>query len=73
MCRKSACVWLTYGSGVERQSVCIHKAFDVGIDFIDTAVVYGRGAAESLLGEVCKVSITRLAYLATKVYFDVIH
>ncbi|GAB1540516.1 aldo/keto reductase family protein [Scytonema sp. NUACC21] len=63
--------WLTYGGGVERQQAeaCIHKAFDVGINFIDTANVYGRGAAESLLGEVLQ-GIDRTSYiLATKVYF----
>jgi aryl-alcohol dehydrogenase-like predicted oxidoreductase len=63
--------WLTYSGGVERQKAeaCIHKAFDVGINFIDTANVYGRGAAERLLGEVLR-GIDRSAYvLATKVYF----
>jgi aryl-alcohol dehydrogenase-like predicted oxidoreductase len=63
--------WLTYGGGVERQhaEACIHKAFDVGINVIDTANVYGRGAAESLLGEVLQ-GIDRASYiLATKVYF----
>lgn len=63
--------WLTYGGGVERQNAeaCIHKAFDVGINFIDTANVYARGAAESLLGEVLQ-GIDRSSYiLATKVYF----
>ncbi|HEY9626330.1 MAG TPA: aldo/keto reductase family protein [Coleofasciculaceae cyanobacterium] len=63
--------WLTYGGGVERQQAeaCVHKAFDVGINFIDTANVYGRGAAESLLGEVLQ-GIDRTSYiLATKVYF----
>ena len=63
--------WLTYGGGVERQQAeaCIHKAFDVGINFIDTANVYGRGAAESFLGEVLQ-GIDRKSYvLATKVYF----
>ncbi len=63
--------WLTYGGGVERQNAeaCVHKAFDVGINFIDTANVYARGAAESLLGEVLQ-GIDRSSYiLATKVYF----
>lgn len=63
--------WLTYSGGVERQKAeaCVHKAFDVGINFIDTANVYGRGAAESLLGEVLQ-GIDRSSYiLATKVYF----
>ncbi len=45
--------WLTYGVGVERDSAtaCVNKAFDLGINFIDTANVYGRGAAETFLGE----------------------
>lgn len=63
--------WLTYGGGVERQNAeaCIHKAFDVGINFIDTANVYARGAAESLLGEVLHGTDRSSYILATKVYF----
>jgi 1-deoxyxylulose-5-phosphate synthase len=63
--------WLTYSGGVEREKAeaCIHKAFDVGINFIDTANVYGSGAAESFLGEVLQ-KIDRSSYiLATKVFF----
>ncbi len=63
--------WLTYGGGVEQQQAeaCVHQAFDIGINFIDTANVYGRGAAESLLGEVLQ-GFDRSSYiLATKVYF----
>ena len=38
--------WLTYGGGVEREQAeaCVAKAFEVGINFIDTANVYARGA-----------------------------
>ncbi|MDX2216509.1 MAG: aldo/keto reductase family protein [Oculatellaceae cyanobacterium bins.114] len=63
--------WLTYGGGVERQQAeaCVHKAFDVGINFIDTANVYGRGAAESFLGEVLHGKDRTSYILATKVYF----
>ena len=44
-------------------------AFEEGINFIDTANVYGRGAAESLLGDVLS-DYDRSSYvLATKVYF----
>ena len=45
--------WLTYSGGVEKRQAfaCIHTALDLGINFIDTANVYGRGAAESVLGE----------------------
>lgn len=63
--------WLTYGVGVaqERAKACVHAAFDVGINFIDTANVYGRGAAEDVLGETLS-GIDRHSYvMATKVYF----
>ena len=64
--------WLTYGGGVAREQAeaCIAKAFDVGINFIDTANVYARGAAESFLGEVL-VGRPRESYaLGTKLYFQ---
>jgi 1-deoxyxylulose-5-phosphate synthase len=63
--------WLTYGGGVERDhaEACIAKAFDVGINFFDTANVYARGGAELFLGEVL-ASRPRDSYiLATKLYF----
>ena len=63
--------WLTYSGGVEREQAraCVKAAFDAGINFIDTANVYGRGAAETLLGEVLS-GYERSSYvLATKVYF----
>jgi aryl-alcohol dehydrogenase-like predicted oxidoreductase len=62
--------WLTYSGGVEKAQAiaCVHKAFDMGINLLDTANVYGRGAAESLLGEALH-GIDRTSYiLATKVY-----
>ncbi len=62
--------WLTYSGGVEkRQAIaCVHKALDLGINFFDTANVYGRGAAESVLGEALH-RIDRASYmLATKVF-----
>src|ERR1700736_75571 len=63
--------WLTYSGGVEKQQAlaCVRKALDVGINFIDTANVYGRGAAESVLGEAL-YGINRPSYmLTTKVFF----
>jgi len=63
--------WLTYGVGVDRDTArgCVDRAFEVGINFIDTANVYGRGAAESFLGEAL-ASRDRSSYvLATKLYF----
>ena len=64
--------WLTYGGGVgrERAEACVAKAFELGIDFIDTANVYSRGQAEEFLGEVL-VDRPRDSYvLATKLYWQ---
>ena len=63
--------WLTYGVGVEahKARACLDAAFDVGINFIDTANVYGRGAAETFLGEGLKGRPRDSYVLATKLYF----
>src|SRR3954453_16262874 len=63
--------WLTYGVGVEADSAraCLEEAFNQGINFIDTANVYGRGAAESFLGEALRGHVREDYVLATKVYF----
>jgi aryl-alcohol dehydrogenase-like predicted oxidoreductase len=63
--------WLTYGVGVERDKVaaCTKAAFDAGINFFDTANVYGRGAAESAWGEILTDYPRESFVIATKVYF----
>jgi aryl-alcohol dehydrogenase-like predicted oxidoreductase len=63
--------WLTYGVGVARDqaAACIERAFALGINFIDTANVYGRGAAESMLGELLAGRPRDSYVLATKLYF----
>ena len=63
--------WLTFGVGVEREraAAVVDSAFDLGINFIDTANVYGRGAAESFLGETLAGRDRASYVLATKVYF----
>lgn len=63
--------WLTYGAGVEKtQAVaCVRKALDLGITLIDTSNIYGRGAAETFLGEALQ-GVERSSYvLATKLFF----
>lgn len=62
--------WLTYGVGVERDKAkaCVDKAFELGINFIDTANVYGRGAAESVLGELLAGRPRDSYVLATKLF-----
>ncbi len=63
--------WLTYGVGVEADAAraCLDEAFDQGINFIDTANVYGRGAAETFLGEALEARPRDSYILATKLYF----
>jgi len=63
--------WLTYGVGVERDraKACVDKAFELGINFLDTANVYGRGAAETFLGEALAGRPRDSYVLATKVFF----
>jgi aryl-alcohol dehydrogenase-like predicted oxidoreductase len=64
--------WLTYGVGVEKDKgfACVNRAFDLGINFIDTANVYGRGAAESFLGEALAGRKRDSYVLATKLWGD---
>jgi aryl-alcohol dehydrogenase-like predicted oxidoreductase len=63
--------WLTYGLGVDDSNAiaCVNCAFDVGINFIDTANIYGKGAAESFLGKALKGRDRGSYILATKLYF----
>jgi 1-deoxyxylulose-5-phosphate synthase len=63
--------WLTFSDGSQKDNAiaCVHRALDRGITLIDTANVYGRGAAERVLGEALS-GIRRDSYiLATKLYF----
>ena len=63
--------WLTYGVGVEAEAAraCLDRAFEVGINFIDTANIYGRGAAETFLGEALAGRPRESYVLATKLFF----
>src|SRR5918996_3258538 len=63
--------WLTYSGGIEREQTeaCTRAAFDAGINFFDTANVYGHGAAETAWGEILKEYERDSYVLATKVFF----
>src|SRR5436190_2314930 len=63
--------WLTYGGGVsdDQARACVDAAFEVGINFIDTANVYARGGAEEFLGDAVASRPRESYVLATKVYF----
>ncbi|WP_424767487.1 aldo/keto reductase family protein [Paenibacillus sp. sgz302251] len=63
--------WLTYGTATaaDTAGACIHKAYELGINFFDTANAYNNGEAEKVMGDALK-AYTRSSYvLATKVFF----
>jgi aryl-alcohol dehydrogenase-like predicted oxidoreductase len=62
--------WLTFSGGVEfdQTRACTDAAFEAGINFFDTANVYGRGAAESAWGEILSGRPRDSYVLATKVW-----
>ncbi|MDO8213159.1 aldo/keto reductase family protein [Conexibacter sp. CPCC 206217] len=61
--------WLTFDGGVafEQARACTDAAFEAGVTFFDTANVYGRGAAESVWGELLSKRPRDSYVLATKV------
>ncbi|MWV47242.1 aldo/keto reductase [Paenibacillus sp. HJL G12] len=63
--------WLTYGGYVERENAVnsIKTAYDLGINFFDTANVYEKGAAEVLVGETLKAYPRESYVLATKAFW----
>jgi len=63
--------WLTYGNTTERETAIktIDTAYDLGINFFDTANAYARGAAEIVVGEALSKYPRESFVLATKVYF----
>ena len=63
--------WLTYGgaSGDEAARQCIERAYDLGINFFDTANVYAAGESEKVVGRVLAQYPRESYFLATKVFF----
>jgi aryl-alcohol dehydrogenase-like predicted oxidoreductase len=63
--------WLTYSGGVGREQAeaCTRAAFEAGINFFDTANVYGEGAAEEAWGEILPAYPRDSYILATKLYW----
>ncbi|SFJ73417.1 voltage-dependent potassium channel beta subunit, animal [Paenibacillus sp. UNC496MF] len=62
--------WLTYGGYVEKENAvkAIETAYDLGINFFDTANVYERGEAEKVVGETLRAYPRESYMLATKVF-----
>jgi voltage-dependent potassium channel beta subunit len=63
--------WLTYGGVVDDNSAerCIHRAYELGVNFFDTANAYNRGAAEIVLGKALQGFRRDSLVIATKVFF----
>jgi voltage-dependent potassium channel beta subunit len=62
--------WLTYGGyvGKEQAITTIDKAYDLGINFFDTANIYMNGEAEKIVGEALRKYPRESYVLATKVW-----
>ncbi len=65
--------WLTLGSRIDPGETqrLIEVAFDLGIDFFDTANVYAQGAAEEALGRALRTFPRAHLVVATKCFFAV--
>jgi voltage-dependent potassium channel beta subunit len=62
--------WVTHGGqvGDDAARACVRAALDAGVNLFDTADVYERGKAESVLGDILK-DVERSSYvLATKCF-----
>lgn len=63
--------WLTYGKSVtdRRARNCVRAALEAGVNVLDTADIYNRGAAEEVLGDVLRSAERRHVVLATKAFW----
>jgi aryl-alcohol dehydrogenase-like predicted oxidoreductase len=58
-------MWL---GGTDDESIAaLRRAFELGLNFIDTALVYGEGHSEELVGEVIRDAAGSNIYVASKV------
>ena len=57
-------MWI--GADDEESVRALHRALDLGVDFIDTALGYGAGHSEELIGRVLRER-TETIHVATKV------
>ncbi|MBV8284335.1 MAG: aldo/keto reductase, partial [Candidatus Eremiobacteraeota bacterium] len=65
--------WLTYGGTVDKDATraCVLRAWERGINFLDTANVYSGGAAEAVLGGIVGELNRAELVLASKLYFPI--
>lgn len=63
--------WLTYGNTTENETAeaCIDRAYELGINFFDTANGYARGKSEEVVGKSLQKFSRDTYVVATKVFF----
>jgi len=63
--------WLTYGGATENETAeaCIDRAYELGINFYDTANAYARGKSEEVVGSSLKKYPRETYVVATKLFF----
>jgi voltage-dependent potassium channel beta subunit len=63
--------WLTYGKGLDdgASRTCMQRAFELGVNFFDTADVYARGASEEVMGRELAAFRRQDLVIATKCFF----
>jgi voltage-dependent potassium channel beta subunit len=63
--------WLTLGSSVDRAGTAeiVARAYDLGVNFFDTADVYANGDAEEALGAALRALPRPYLVIATKCFF----
>ena len=66
--------WLTYAGAIQRDQAeaCTRAAFEAGINFFDTANIYGRGVAEEAWGEILPRYPRDSWILATKLFWPMV-
>ena len=62
--------WLTYGNATEssQAEACIDRAYELGVNFFDTANAYAGGAAEEVVGKALSKYRRSSYVLSTKVF-----
>ena len=63
--------WLTFGNGVDDEvaRACMRRAWELGVNFFDTADVYANGKSEIVCGEVLKDYRRADLVIASKCFF----
>ncbi|GCE23874.1 aldo/keto reductase [Dictyobacter kobayashii] len=55
------------GADDQESLKALQKAIDLGVNFIDTALAYGEGHSEQLVGQVVRKNADKRIYVATKI------